>query len=384
MANATGRKMAVLVFVLALVCCGESAFWSSHAQADIIGDALALPGMEVVKNSGVKVEIESIDDVTGANGKKYRVIGQTDGEEITLNSKVFSNSSDVGAAAQTILHEYIHIREKHEGNCKENELAPRRAEAAFWREYKKTHPKASSGACDANESLVYANGAHRSEADTLKDIHDDYGYPDDPDGKEKSDAVYSVESEGREKLLSLESGFTELIFGAEGLETEPLFVEALEGDALVILEDETGASSRFTISHFYTLAPPVDLPPSALFPDGATTGENVLTLDPDRVSYGFVNLETGDLTAYLKGIITNDLFGPQLPIRTTSHIRGKWDKEATVTLTSLSFDFFPPSPRPLACAPCFCDSDGDGVADLSDVIYQLQIISGISTSGSEP
>ncbi len=377
MKSATTLRMKAVVFTLAFGLIGGFGPLIDFAQATIIDDALALPGMEAVKNSGVDIELEDIDDVEGANGRTYRVIGQTDGDEITLNSKVFNGSSDPGAAAQTILHEYIHIREKHEGNCKENELLPRRTEAAFWREYKKTHPTASSPACDANERLVYANGAYRSQADTLKDIHDNYGYPDESDGKEKSDAIYSVESGGLEKYLYLNSGVSEIIFGAEGGATEPLVVEALEGSAMIVLDSEDETIARFRISHFSTLAPPVDLPPSPLFPEGATTGDNILTQDPDQTSYGFVNLETGEFTAYLKGIITNDLFGPLLPIRTTSHIRGKWDKEATVTLSTLSFDIFPPAPRPLVCAPCVWDSDADGEVDLPDVIYQLQIISGI-------
>jgi hypothetical protein len=369
--------LAAVLFYSALAISAITTFWTGPARAGIIDDALALPGMEAVKNSGVEVDLESIDDVTGANGRKYRVIGQTDGEEITLNSKVFNNNTDPGAAAQTILHEYIHIREKHKGNCKENELLPRRREAAFWREYKRTHPGASSTACDANERLVYANGAYRSEADTLKDIHDNLGYPDDPDGKEESNAIYSVESAGREKYLSLNSGSTELIFGAEGPDTEPIVIDAIEGNAVVMLEDESGQTARFKVTHYHTVAPPVDLPPSPLFPEGATTGENILALDPDQDSYGYVDLDTGDFTVYLKGIITNALFGPQLPIRTTSHIRGKWDKEATVTLSTLSFDFFPPDPRPLACVPCICDSDADGEVELSDIIFQLQMISGV-------
>jgi hypothetical protein len=375
MRYAINHKMTAMGLALALVFGIGAAFGTSPAKADIIQEALNLPGMEVVKNSGVTIKLESIDDVTGANGKKYRVIGQTDGDSITLNSKVYNNSSDRGAMAQTILHEYIHIREKHEGNCKENELLPRRTEAAFWREYKRTHPGASSPACDANESLVYANSAYRSEADTLKDIHDNFGYPDDPDGKETSNAIYSVESAGQVHYLSLNSGYTELIFNAQGPDAAPLFIEALEGTAVVVLEGETGPTTKFRISHFDTLAPSVDLPPSVLFPEGASTGENRLTLDPERTSYGFVDLETGSFTAYLKGMITNDLFGTHLPIRTVSHVRGKWDMGPTITLSTLSFDFFPPDPRPLACDPCLCDTDGDGQIDLGDVIYQLQVLS---------
>ena len=113
----------------------------------------------------------------------------------------------------------------------------------------------------------------------------------------------------------LNSGVTEIIFGAGGTATEPLVVEALEGNAMIVLESEDETIARFKISHFYTLAPPVDLAPWPLFPREATSADNILSLDPDQAPCGFVNLETGEFTAYLKGIITSGLFGPLLPIR---------------------------------------------------------------------
>jgi hypothetical protein len=202
--------------------------------AGIVEDALNLPELKHIKNSGVKVESVNIPDVTDSNGHTHTVLGQTDGNKITLNSKVYNNSSDKGAVAQVIVHEYTHIDKKHEGNCKENELDPRKNEAKFWRDYKKKNPGASNAACDANEKLIYNGSKMRSDADIKKDVHDDYGYPDDPDGKEKSDAVYSVEEGSSGFDLDLVSGETEIIVGDD---SAPITVAATGGTAHIVLNE---------------------------------------------------------------------------------------------------------------------------------------------------
>ena len=318
------------------------------AQAGVIENALNLPGLEEVKNSGVTIELKELDDTTDANGKKYTVIAQTDGDKITLNSKVFNESSDVGAVAQHLLHKYTHIKLKHRGNCKENELAPRKAEADFWRNYKQTHPGAVSPPCEANENLVYANGGHRSDADILKDTHDDYGYPDDPDGKEKSDAIYAVEGDQGYYDLTLVNGSTDIfMYGG------PFTVDADESYVSIGIDYMSEEFAKFTIFALYTHAPSVTLP------DGQSTGDNYVYLDEEVQSVGFIDMRTFTVVAYLNSMILNDIYTWENPIKVSSHIRGRYDPISNqLSFNTLSFDFYVPE------GPQECIGNSDCGADL--------------------
>jgi len=326
----TTRRMFSAVLLITLFY-ATSVLW-----ATIVDDALNLPGLEEIKQAvrdgKIKITLKKIPPVTDPNGVVHGVAGYRSGNDIVLNSDVFNGSTDSGVVAQTIVHEYWHWKLSHKANAKESELAVRKKEAEFWKQYKAAHPGVSDRECDLNEILVYENGQFRADKVIEGLINSAYGYPDDPDGKQESNCVYDVDcSSPPSCTLSKNSCQSSLELSG------PHIVTPSSASATVTVgPPDANNISSLIVTQYDAEAPSVSVA------GYGSTGTNLVSLDTSRTSFGFVDRNTNKVVIYLYSSITNRLYNSTNPILVRTHAQGSYNPSThQLHLTTIAVDDIP-------------------------------------------
>jgi len=322
----TSRLITVATWMLSLPAL------ASPVLAGVIDDALNLPGMEEIKAAVGKGDVTvSFKDLPKDE------LAEQDEKNLYLNSKALGESDDPGVIAQEIMHEYWHFKLKHDCDCKENEVPVRKKEAAFWRNYKATHPghpAVPNQACDKNEEAVYSNGQFRSDAAIQKKCRA-YGYPDEKDAKQRSHCRYDLTCPTSSTCtLSQVSCQTTLTLNGTVTVTP-----TSSAATIAVSPPDANNVSRFTVTSYTASAPSVTV---AGF---GASGANSVSLDPSTQSFGYIDRTTNKVTFYLYSQLVNSVFPQTNPIHVATHAQGMFTPGSggggQLTLDTLAIDDVP-------------------------------------------